>query len=141
MDLPGLTPREGCLAYWVFSERDRFRFDSGPCLRALGGRGAPVCTRARHLMYTQDFFANLRKPLMPRRQRSVAGKSYDEVMPFIRKAERWCSRCEEMFVTSIFHERIGRELGPPQETACPSCGRQGMMLAEVPPEVRRPAVH
>jgi ribosomal protein S27AE len=66
-------------------------------------------------------------------------KSYDEVMPFMGKAERWCPQCEETFVASILHERVGRELGPPQETPCPACGRQGMMMAEVPPEARGPA--
>jgi len=59
----------------------------------------------------------------------------------MRTTERWCAQCQEKFVASIFHERVGRELGPPQETPCPACGRQGMMLAEVPHEVRRHTAH
>jgi len=59
-------------------------------------------------------------------------------MPFMSKAERWCAQCGREFVAAVFRERVGRELGPPQETACPDCGGPGTMLVEVPRGIRRP---
>ncbi len=58
-------------------------------------------------------------------------------MPFMGKAERRCAQYQRKFVASIFHERVGREPGPPQETAYPDCGGPGTMLAEVPRGLRQ----
>jgi len=59
-------------------------------------------------------------------------------MPFMNKAERWCAQCRKTFVAAVFHERVGRELGPAQETTCPDCGGPGTILAEVPRGIAQP---
>jgi hypothetical protein len=58
------------------------------------------------------------------------------MVDFHPTAERWCPNCEEKFVATLVRQRAGREEGPTEATRCPTCGAEGQLLIDVPPEVR-----
>jgi len=51
--------------------------------------------------------------------------------PAGRSQDRWCPKCEKLFVTTVIVERVGTE-STSQETRCPNCGTQRQRFLQIP---------
>jgi hypothetical protein len=53
----------------------------------------------------------------------------------VSTARRWCPKCEQEYVATVYAERQAGEVSLASASRCPDCDGEGQLLADVPPDI------